>query len=334
VHRRTASPLRDPAAAAAAFGQAGQVAAEFGLRPWRVEAELGLGTAESLVQERSTKLVSARDLALDSGLLIQAGGAEVVLAEQAYVAEGPRALEAPAHRVLDLGAATQSAYLLALGDLLLAQSSALPGHERQMTAALASVEARGMTAPDTVAQLWAVRALPRLLSHDLPGALVLLDRFAYALVDHAPAAPLHQFGLWVLIRTILGQDDAEARTTLRQLPASSRRANRGALHYAEAIAEGRQGHRDRAEESFAAGEEDLSPVPYWQRLLRLLLPSAHSRTAGATRYRSSELILPPMSAMVTKPWPRSAATSCDAPAYPRGGDGVSPACRRSCAVWA
>jgi DNA-binding CsgD family transcriptional regulator/tetratricopeptide (TPR) repeat protein len=261
--------LRDPAAAAAAFGQAGQVAAEFGLRPWRVEAELGLGTAESLVQERSTKLVSARDLALDSGLLIQAGGAEVVLAEQAYVAEGPRALEAPAHRVLDLGAATQSAYLLALGDLLLAQSSALPGHERQMTAALASVEARGMTAPDTVAQLWAVRALPRLLSHDLPGALVLLDRFAYALVDHAPAAPLHQFGLWVLIRTILGQDDAEARTTLRQLPASLRRANRGALHYAEAIAEGRQGHRDRAEESFAAGEEDLSPVPYWQRLLRL-----------------------------------------------------------------
>jgi DNA-binding CsgD family transcriptional regulator/tetratricopeptide (TPR) repeat protein len=261
--------LSDPTAAAAAFRRASQIAAEFGLRPWRVEAEFGLGTAESLDQEQSARISKARDLALDSGLLIQAGGAEVILAEQAYVVEGPRALEASAYRVHDLGKALQSAYLLALGDLLLAQSNAVPGRERQMTAALASVEAWGWTAPDTLAQVWAVRALPLLLSHDLTGALPLLDRFATTLVDHAPAAPLHQFGLWVLLRTILGEDDAEARTILRQLPAGLRRANRGALRYAEAIAEGRQGHKSRAEELFAAGEEALSPVPYWHRLLRL-----------------------------------------------------------------
>ena len=261
--------LRDPRRLAAAFRRASQVAAEFGLRPWRVEAEFGLGTAESLEQEWSARISSARDLALDSGLLMQAGGAEIILAEQAYVAQGPRALKAPAQRVLDLGDALQSAYLLGLGDLLLAQSNAVPGRERQMAAALASVEARGGRAPDTLAQIWAVRALPRLLSHDLPGALVLLDRFAETLVDHAPAAPLHQFGLWVLVRTILGEDDAEARTTLGHLPAGLRRANRGALHYAEAIADGRQGHRDRAAETFAAGEQELSPVPYWHRLLRL-----------------------------------------------------------------
>jgi DNA-binding CsgD family transcriptional regulator len=261
--------LSDPSAAAAAFRRASQIAAEFGLRPWRVEAEFGLGTAESLDQEQSARISKARDLALDSGLLIQAGGAEVILAEQAYVVEGPRALEASAHRVHDLGKALQSAYLLALGDLLLAQSNAVPGRERQMTAALESVEAWGWTAPDTLAQVWAVRALPLLLSHDLTGALPLLDRFATTLVDHAPAAPLHQFGLWVLLRTILGEDDAEARTILRQLPAGLRRANRGALWYAQAIAEGRQGHKSRAEELFAAGEEDLSPVPYWHRLLRL-----------------------------------------------------------------
>jgi DNA-binding CsgD family transcriptional regulator len=261
--------LRDAAAAAAAFGRASQVAAEFGLRPWRVEAELGLGTAESLVQERSARLVSARDLALDGGLLIQAAGAEIILAEQAYVAQGPRALPGPTRRVLDLGTALQSPYLLALGDLLLAQSNAVPGGERQMATLLASVEARGELAPDTLAQVWAVRALPLLLSHDLSGALLQLDRFADALVDHAPAAPLHQFGLWVLVRTIVGENDAEARAVLRQLPAGLRRANRGALQYAEAISAGRQGHRDRAEESFAAGEEHLAPVPYWHRLLRL-----------------------------------------------------------------
>jgi DNA-binding CsgD family transcriptional regulator/tetratricopeptide (TPR) repeat protein len=261
--------LRDPAASADAFRRASQVAAEFGLRPWRVEAEFGLGTAEALDQERSVRIRTARDLALDSGMLMQAGSAEVILAEQAYVAAGPRALKKPAHRVLELGAATQSPYLLGLGDLLLAHSNAVPGHERQMTAALASVEARGVTAPDTLAQAWAVQAMPRLLSHDLAGALGFLDRFADALVSHAPAAPVHQFGLWVLLRTILGEDDAEARTTLRKLPAGLRRANRGALQYAEAIAEGRRGDRDRAAETFAAAEDELSPVPYWHRLLRL-----------------------------------------------------------------
>ena len=96
-----------------------------------------------------------------------------------------------------------------------------------------------------------------------------MDRFADALVDHAPAAPLHQFGLWVLVRTIVGLNDAEARTMLRQLPAGLRRANKGALQYADAVAEGRQGNRDRAEEAFAVGEHYLSPVPYWHRLLRL-----------------------------------------------------------------
>jgi DNA-binding CsgD family transcriptional regulator len=263
--------LSDPSAAAAAFRRAGQVAAEFGLRPWQVEAELGLGTAESLDQERSPALIKARDLALDSGLLIQAGGAQVILAEQAYVAEGPRALDAPANQILELAGVLQSPYLIGLGELLLAQSNAVPGRERQMATTLTSLEARAPMPPDTQAQIWAVRALPRMLSHDLSGALVMLDRFAQALVGHAAAAPLHQFGLWVLVRTIVGADDAAARATLRELPAGLRRANRGALRYADAVAEGRDGHRDRAEESFAAGEHDLSPVPYWHRLLRLFV---------------------------------------------------------------
>jgi DNA-binding CsgD family transcriptional regulator len=261
--------LSDPAAAATAFGRASQVAAESGLRPWRVEAELGLGTIEALEQERSPRLVRARDLALDSGLLVQAGGAELILAEQTYVAEGPRALEVPAQRVLELGAALRSQYLLATGNLLLAESNALPGRERQVRALLASVEAGAGSARDTMAVTWAIRALLPLFGHDLPGALLLLDRFADGVVGYAPAAPLHQFGLWVLVRTIVGVNDIEARATFRQLPASLRRANRGALRYAEAIAEGRQGKRDQAEASFAAGEQDLSPVPYWHRLLRL-----------------------------------------------------------------
>jgi DNA-binding CsgD family transcriptional regulator len=53
------------------------------------------------------------------------------------------------------------------------------------------------------------------------------------------------------------------------LPAGLRRVNRGALRYADAIAAGRLGHRRQAEEAFVAGDQELSRVPYWHRLLRL-----------------------------------------------------------------
>jgi SAM-dependent methyltransferase len=53
------------------------------------------------------------------------------------------------------------------------------------------------------------------------------------------------------------------------LPAGLRRVNRGALRYADAIAAGRLGHRRQAEEAFVAGDQELSGVPYWHRLLRL-----------------------------------------------------------------
>ena len=65
---------------------------------------MGLAPLEALDQELSAKLVSARDLALDSGLLLQASGAEVILAEQAYVTSGSLVpWKQPAQRVLELG---------------------------------------------------------------------------------------------------------------------------------------------------------------------------------------------------------------------------------------
>ena len=80
---RSAGPVRSPRSSGFVRGA------------WR--PNLGLGTAEALDQELSARLVSARDLALDSGLLMQAGGAEVILAEQAYVTNGPRAPRSDRH---------------------------------------------------------------------------------------------------------------------------------------------------------------------------------------------------------------------------------------------
>ncbi len=60
-----------------------------------------------------------------------------------------------------------------------------------------------------------------------------------------------------------------------------RRANRGALHYADAVAAGRGGDCPAAEAAYALGEEALEPVPWWHRVLRLVtLECALGRRVG------------------------------------------------------
>jgi DNA-binding CsgD family transcriptional regulator len=93
-------------------------------------------------------------------------------------------------------------------------------------------------------------------------------------VEHRVAAPLHQFGLWALLRTVVDDRGAAARDVLRGLPAALRPANRGALHYADAIAAGRGGRSDEAVALFALGEADLARVPWLHRLFRLLVLEA------------------------------------------------------------
>jgi DNA-binding CsgD family transcriptional regulator len=142
-----------------------------------------------------------------------------------------------------------------------------------MDAALARLPASAAW-PDAQPLEAAVRALPLLLAHDLSGANAALDAGLAELVKHRVAAPLHQFGLWALLRTVVDDRGAAARDVLRALPAALRPANRGALHYADAVAAGRRGPPDEAAALFALGESDLAPVPWLHRLLRLLVLEA------------------------------------------------------------
>jgi DNA-binding CsgD family transcriptional regulator len=128
--------------------------------------------------------------------------------------------------------------------------------------------------PDAAPLAHAVRALPLLLAHDLAGANATLDAGLSGLVEHRVAAPLHQFGLWALLRTVVDDRGAEARDVLRLLPAALRPANRGALHYADAVAAGRLGRPAEAAALFALGEADLARLAWLHRLFRLLVLEA------------------------------------------------------------
>jgi DNA-binding CsgD family transcriptional regulator len=258
--------LGDVTASAAAFRRAAQVAAEHGLAPWRVEALLGLGTVELLETETSSSLPEARELALDAGLLAQVAQVDVLLAEHVLLADGPRAAAASAQRLLDEGTRLRLTTAQTAGAYLAATARAWTGDAQGMEELLGEIRD---AAPEAAAAPFVVQALAAVQAHDLPRATALLDLGVGQLVGHASAAPLHHFGLWVLLRTVTGDRDAMARDRLRGLPVARRPANRGALHFADAVAAGRRGRSREAATRFAAGDETLSQVPWLRRLLRL-----------------------------------------------------------------
>jgi DNA-binding CsgD family transcriptional regulator len=163
--------------------------------------------------------------------------------------------------------------VLAGSAFAVASARAASGDRAGMEAALARLPVPGAW-PDAGPLAAAVRALPLLLAHDLTRANATLDAGLTSLVEHRTAAPLHQFGLWALLRTAVDDRGEAARDVLRVLPAALRPANRGALAYADAIAAGRGGRPDDAVSLFAAGEADLARVPWLHRLLRLLVLEA------------------------------------------------------------
>ena len=121
-------------------GTAAQVASEHGLLPWRVEALFGLGTCELKSDERSPSLLEARDLAGEIGLLGQQGQAEMLLADRAFLTDGPSAVVEPAALLRDRGALLGMPVFAFVSELLLATRDALAGDRRAMEERLGRME--------------------------------------------------------------------------------------------------------------------------------------------------------------------------------------------------
>jgi DNA-binding CsgD family transcriptional regulator len=261
--------LHDLAASRAGFGRAAQLAAEHGLAAWRVEALHGLGSLEALESESMATLELARAVAADVGLLGQVTGLDMMIGEHLLLVGGPPVAWDLAEELVERGislrmptAELAGQYVLALAPALAGRRDELESHLRRWTTAYAGPEGPFLRA--------CARAFAALAVRDLSEACTTLDEGMTPLVQHRSAAPLHQFGLWALLRTVVDDRGAEARETLRGLPAAARLANRAALDYADAVAAGRAGEPEQAAALVAAGEDALTPLPWLRRTLRLL----------------------------------------------------------------
>jgi DNA-binding CsgD family transcriptional regulator/tetratricopeptide (TPR) repeat protein len=266
--------MADPVAAAAAFRRAADLAEAHGLVPWRIRALQGLGFSELLATETSAHLEQARQLAQDAGMLAEVAGIDMVTANATGLIHGPVAALPLAERGRGLAATLRLRQVEAKSVLFIALCHASTGDTDQMRSALDEANRLDPGAADVVSIGRGVVAVSALLDRDLATARDLLDEAVAVLREHPTAAPVQDWGLWVLVRTALADRDALARDELRERDVLARAINRGALDYADAIAAGRDGRAEDAAALLAAGDSVLATQHWWRGLLRLLVLEA------------------------------------------------------------
>ncbi|WP_222871845.1 helix-turn-helix transcriptional regulator [Nonomuraea sp. PA05] len=259
----------DPELAREAYGLAARVGAEHGLLPARVTALFGLAAIELLGSPDSPLLAEARELARRTGLLAEVVRTDLLRVNSAVTVEGPRAARDLAVRTATQAGRLRLHGMRAVAEVFAAMGYAAEGDAPRMEAVLADAAARPDPPVEVAAQVHAARGLLHLLRHDLPEATALFDAALRDLVGRCEAGPVHHWGLWALLRTVVADRGAEARETLRRSPAVFRAANRAGLQYADAVAAGREGQRERAAALFADGDSTLAGHHWWRRLLRL-----------------------------------------------------------------
>jgi DNA-binding CsgD family transcriptional regulator len=115
---------------------------------------------------------------------------------------------------------------------------------------------------------WSATGAFELLWGEREAAMAALDRASAAMHRVANSAPGHYRGLWALLHAV-GQrpDAAECVARVRESGATVHRANRGYLHYAEAVLA-------RSAGAVATGDRELGHVPVWRHLGRMLVAEA------------------------------------------------------------
>jgi DNA-binding CsgD family transcriptional regulator len=260
--------LTDSGAARELFDRAAQVSAEHGLVAARVEAILGQASLDMLESEDPARLLVARQLAEQAGLLGQLTGIDMLRVDSIVVKKGPAAAVPLAQELLARGR-TLSMPAAAIGTAFaIALAAAAAGDRRRTESLLSSLgDVRGAP-PEASFVPAAVSAMLALATHDLRAANAVLDPAVAPVVGHLSSAPLHQFGLWALLRTATDDRGAEARKAVAAVPASHRRVNTAALRYADAVTAGRAGRAAEAATALNEAEDLAAATPWVRRLFR------------------------------------------------------------------
>ena len=247
--------------------RAAQVAGEHGLAPWRVAALFQLAMMRMLRAGDRETINSARELAVDAGMLGQVAAIDYVRSDYTWQVDGPATalpIARAAAELVRLLRLPQLAYSAeAMVELLEAMSRIAAG-EAPAVAFLPTAVTPGAHRTIGVLLTQALHAVAALVDHDLPRAADELRTLVRPmLAREAALPPLAYLGASALLDAAVGGPGTDART----YPATQNPSNRGAFAWADAIACGRTGRPDEAAALLAEGDDLLAGQPWWRRLL-------------------------------------------------------------------
>jgi DNA-binding CsgD family transcriptional regulator/tetratricopeptide (TPR) repeat protein len=246
---------RDLPAAAAAFGEALEVATRAGSQLWRVRALQELGTVDLFSSLATEHLDRARREAVAMGALATAAVVDLQLGAL-HNERGELDLALDAARRCEESSRRFGLATLAMGLTIQAMVHARAGRRAEMQAALDAAYACGGDPEYVEIGAWSnVVPILELVVGDLPAAAAGLDR-AMAALRRRPAATFPFPGMWALVHTLLG-DGADARAEARALRFDTP-VSREMLDAADAVALGRDGDRAGAADRWAIADAALA----------------------------------------------------------------------------
>jgi DNA-binding CsgD family transcriptional regulator len=283
---------RDLDAARSAFDRAYQIADEQKLGVWRIRMLHELATIDLLTDLATARLREVRETALTAGMLSIAAIIDLQLANLASVGPDLDAALAAARRcersATQISARRAEAMATCLEALVFAIRNDLPATEQAIARAEAILPGHPEVLMHSRGQVAVLAALfrddvPRAAKESAAAVAYLLQalgsperaRGFYSPVQAPVVVRGRSWGLAAVLQAVTGGDGRGAIERARAVEAVSA-WNRGCLAYAEAVLEGRAGHRKRATALAEEGSADFAPfAPWWNHLVqRLVAPLA------------------------------------------------------------
>jgi DNA-binding CsgD family transcriptional regulator len=279
-------------AARAAFERGYRIADERGLGVWRIRMLHELATIDMLTSLETTRLHDVREAALEAGLLSTATMIDLQVANLLSLGSDLDASLAAARLCERAAAQTSARRVEAMADCLEALVFAIRTDVPATEQAIARAEAILPGAPEVLVQSRGqVAVLSALFRDDIAraaresaAAMAYGDRAAsepkrwqgfYSPMQAPLVARGRSWGIAALLQAVTGGDGRGAIERARAAGADGP-WNRGCLAYAEAVLEGRAGHRKRAAALADEGSAEFAPfAPWWNHLAqRLVAPGA------------------------------------------------------------
>jgi predicted ATPase/DNA-binding CsgD family transcriptional regulator len=283
---------RDLDAARAAFERGHQIAEERALGVWRIRMQHELATVDLLANLATARLPAVRETALAAGIMSIATIVDLQLANLASLgADLDEALAAARlceRSASQIGSRRAEAMAICLQALVFAIRNDLPATEQALMRAEAVLPGHPEVLMHSRGQVGVLAALfrddvSRAAKESAAAVAYMLRTLGaperasgfYSPVQAPLVARGRSWGLAALLEAVTGGDGRGAIE--RAIAAEAAGTwNRGCLAYAEAVLEGRAGHRKRATVLAEEGSADFAPfAPWWNQLAqRLVAPSA------------------------------------------------------------